>query len=407
MKHTEMPATRPATESIIRSFQNSHKRHFIITGSRGTGKSTLFQRLQEHWNIQPGITTKAQPGKCVLLQENNTANQACIGIFDSALLDSTCIASSYTDASRPSDTNRMKPQTEGFLEVGIPALERAILHPSSWVSIDEIGYLESNCPSYQEKLLQLFTAKRVLAVLRKQDTSFLNLLRNRKDVFVYDLDQPFPPIGCVIMASGLGRRFRRNSDQNKLLVPLHGKPLIEHILNTTSLIPSLHRIVVTRHEEVSALCSSQQIPVLLHDLPGRNDTVRLGLETLLETHPHLSGCMFIPGDQPLISRESIETMLLAYSQIVKDNCQSTRDYSQTARDISQVTAPILRLYFAEQAGAPILFDKHYFPELLTLPEGKGGSVLTKKYPEQVHLVPAREAYELYDVDTPEDLLRFT
>ena len=380
-----MPATRPATESIIRSFQNSHKRHFILTGSRGSGKSTLFQKLKNHWNIQPGITTKAQPGEYVLLQENDTANQACIGVFD---------------ASRPSDTNRMQPQTEGFLEVGIPALERAMAHPSPWVSIDEIGYLESSCPAYQEKLLQLFTVKRVLAVLRKQDTHFLNQLRNHEDVFVYDLDQPLPSIGCVIMASGLGRRFGSTSGQNKLLAPLHGKPLLEHILDTTSQIPSLHRIVVTRHEEVAALCSSKQIPVLVHDLPGRNDTVRLGLQALLETNPRLSGCMFVPGDQPLLSRESIETMLLTYSQIVKDN-------SQTASDTSQVTAPILRLHYREQPGAPVLFDKHYFSELLTLPEGKGGSVLTKKYPEQVHLIPAREAYELYDIDTPEDLLRIS
>lgn len=366
-----MPATRPATESIIRSFQNSHKRHFIITGSRGSGKSTLFQKLKNQWDIRPGITTKVQPGEYVLLQENNTANQACIGIFD---------------ASRPSDTNRMKPQTEGFLEVGIPALERSMAHPSPWVSIDEIGYLESSCPAYQERLLQLFAAKRVLAVLRKQDTHFLNQLRNREDVFVYDLDQPLPSIGCVIMASGLGKRFGSTSGQNKLLTPLQGKPLIEHVLDTTSQVPSLHRIVVTRHEEVAALCSSKQIPVLVHDLPGRNDTVRLGLQALLETNPHLSGCMFVPGDQPLISRESIETMLLTYSQM---------------------TSPICRLHFGEQAGAPILFDQYYFPELLHLPEGKGGSVLTKKYPEQVHLIPAREAYELYDIDTPEDLLRIS
>ena len=96
--------------------------------------------------------------------------------------------------------------------------------------------------------------------------------------------------------------------------------------------------------------------------------------------------MFVPGDQPLLSRESIETMMLSYSQM---------------------TAPILRLHYGEQAGAPILFDQYYFPELLHLPEGKGGSVLTKKYPEQVHLIPAREAYELYDIDTPEDLLRIS
>lgn len=68
------------------------------------------------------------------------------------------------------------------------------------------------------------------------------------------------------------------------------------------------RIVVTRSEEVQALCRAQGVPVLLHSLPGRNDTVRLGLSALLEQLPELSGCMFLPGDQPLLRRETVEAM---------------------------------------------------------------------------------------------------
>ena len=57
-----------------------------------------------------------------------------------------------------------------------------------------------------------------------------------------------------------------------------------------------------------ALCKAQGVPVLLHCLPGRNDTVRLGLSALLEQQPELSGCMFLPGDQPLLHRETVEAM---------------------------------------------------------------------------------------------------
>lgn len=68
------------------------------------------------------------------------------------------------------------------------------------------------------------------------------------------------------------------------------------------------RIVVTRSDEVAQLCRSRNVPVLLHDLPGRNDTVRLGLSALLEQVPELFGCMFLPGDQPLLCRETVEAM---------------------------------------------------------------------------------------------------
>ena len=41
--------------------------------------------------------------------------------------------------------------------------------------------------------------------------------------------QFFPQIGCVIMASGLGKRF----GGNKLMADFHGKPMIQRSLNAT------------------------------------------------------------------------------------------------------------------------------------------------------------------------------
>ena len=87
--------------------------------------------------------------------------------------------------------------------------------------------------------------------------------------------QYFPQIGCVIMASGLGKRF----GGNKLMADFHGKPMIQRALDATEGLFS-RRVVVTRHESVAELCWAQNVEVVLHDLPGRNDTVRLGLEAL-------------------------------------------------------------------------------------------------------------------------------
>ena len=54
-------------------------------------------------------------------------------------------------------------------------------------------------------------------------------------------------------------------------------------------------------------------------------------------------------------------------------------------------------------GSPVLFEKGLFQELLTLPQGMGGSVLLRKYPAHVHTVYIADRNELADADTPEAL----
>ena len=139
--------------------------------------------------------------------------------------------------------------------------------------------------------------------------------------------------------------------------------------------------------------------MLLHDLPGRNDTVRLGLSALLEQVPELFGCMFLPGDQPLLCRETVEAMagISGWDQRTRLERQK-----ETEREI-------FRLGFRARndpsplTGSPVLFEKGLFQELLTLPQGMGGSVLLRKYPAHVHTVYIADRNELADADTPEAL----
>lgn len=194
---------------------------------------------------------------------------------------------------------------------------------------------------------------------------------------------PLPPsIACILMASGQGKRF----GGNKLLADFHGKPLFAQMLSTTDL-PVLFttRLVVTIHPQIQELCLSYQQPhlptqVLLHSEPNRNDAIRLAMEQLLSLHP--DGCMFCPGDQPLLSQESLRSLVHAF--------QKEPDF-------------IWRLSFDGRPGSPVIFPSRFFPELMTLPEKKGGSFVIQKYPELVRTVSAQDAAELMDVDTQEDL----
>ncbi len=266
----------------------------------------------------------------------------------------------------------MRPELKGFTELGIPALLRCAESNSPQILIDEIGFLEISCPEYCDALENLLEQKQIIAAVRKQELPFLTQFLNRDDAFVLDLDAPFGNAGCIIMASGLGTRF----GGNKLMADLKGKPLIAGALSATEDIP--HRVVVTRHREVADYCRERDIPVILHALPHRSDTVRLGMEVLEGT----TCCLFCQGDQPLVKKDTVAAMAMLGNQ--KD-------------------APILRAAFGDTSGAPMLFPSRFYPELLTLPQGKGGNFVAKKYPEQVRTVPVRDEYELWDVDTPEDL----
>ena len=185
--------------------------------------------------------------------------------------------------------------------------------------------------------------------------------------------QHFPEISCVIMASGLGTRF----GGNKLMADFHGKPMIHRALDATEGLFS-RRVVVTRHESVAALCREQNLDVVLHDLSHRNDTIRLGLEACGDP----DGCMFLPGDQPLLRRETVSLLL-----------------EQWKRSPDK----ILRPAYEETEGSPVLFPSWAFPELKTLPEGKGGGVVVQKYRHAVLRLSVSSPFELADADTPEML----
>jgi len=244
---------------------------------------------------------------------------------------------------------------------------------SEWITVDEIGYLESTCPEYQAALRALLGCKRLAAVVRKQQLPFLCELCSREDTFVVDLDDPFGEIGCVIMASGMGTRF----GGNKLMADFRGQPLICRILEATQGI-FRRRVVVTRHRDVADLCESLGVETIFHAQPHRSDTIRLGLEGMEK----MTGCMFCAADQPLLRRETVQTLALS--------CVNASD-------------DIWRAAYGGEQGNPVVFPSWAFEQLQHLPDGKGGGAVIKKYPQRLRTVNVGDMYELKDVDSPEDL----
>ena len=179
-------------------------------------------------------------------------------------------------------------------------------------------------------------------------------------------------IGCVVLASGESVRF----GSNKLLADFCGKPVLAHLFG--ALPPTLSTVVVTRSDAVQALAAEYGFHCLLHREPEVRDTIRLGLLELHETQ----GCLFCVGDQPLLTRETLEKMILVYETHPKS---------------------IVRAAFGTRQGNPVLFAPSLYPELLSLAQGEAGVTVIRRHADSVRTVEAAFEQELTDVDTPETL----
>lgn len=247
--------------------------------------------------------------------------------------------------------------------------------------------------------------------------------------------------GCIVMASGVGARF----GGNKLMAELCGEPLVGHVVRATDSLFN-RRVVVTRHADVAALCETLGAQVILHDEPGRNDTVRLGMEAM----DRCDTVTFVQGDQPLIRPASIAALLRAAERDAAaehhaaaaagrdaigaagrdaeerdaegrdaaEDYDTEYDAAESGVDVAagrdaagcgvvdvsrRPSACIWRTSFDGMPGAPVLFPSWAFDELRSLPHGKGGGFVAKMHAEYVRTIEVSSEWELFDVDTRDDL----
>lgn len=375
--------------AVFTFFKMSDKKHLFITGDRGSGKSYLLNSIlnqtkdatdmSDFFNFNYLLSRRTDTPE-VVIKSNliDDGKEYVIGR-----------PRTLTPVS-PKKGNNMTIVEDGFINCACPAIKKHLITSADSVFvIDELGYLESSCIPFQENIKSLLDNSRVLAVIRKQSTEFLDSIKSRADVLLIDIDNIFSSISCIIMASGMSKRF----GTNKLLASFNNNTLFENAINISRFVSFGKTLAVTRHDELVQICEREHIHCIKHNMPYRNDMVRLGVSHILkETHKHKSCCtqgiLFLPSDQPLITKTSLQLLCLLFVYHNSDNSQHNT---------------ICRLAFNENAGAPVIFPECYYNELLRLPQGKGGGFIAKKYPAQVVLVPAQDEYELYDIDTPDDL----
>lgn len=401
--------------AVITFFKMSDKKHLFITGDRGSGKSYLLNSIlnqtkdatymSDFFNFNYLLSRRTDTPE-VVIKSNliDDGKEYVIGR-----------PRTLTPVS-PKKGNNMTIVEDGFINCACPAIMKHLMTSDDSVFvIDELGYLESSCGEFQEHIRTLLDNSRVLAVIRKQSTEFLDSIKNRSDVLLIDIDNTFSSISCIIMASGMSKRF----GTNKLLASFNNNTLFENAINISRFVSFGKTLAVTRHDELVQICEREHIHCIKHNMPYRNDMVHLGVshiikESCCQKNNCTQGILFLPSDQPLITKTSLQLLclLFIYYNSSYFACNSTDKSSNANNNYFNNNNinnnnKICRLAFNENAGAPVIFPACYYNELLTLPQGKGGGFIAKKHPAQVVLVPAQDEYELYDIDTPNDLIRLS
>lgn len=180
-------------------------------------------------------------------------------------------------------------------------------------------------------------------------------------------------IGGAVLASGEAARF----GENKLLQEFEGRALVARAF---SCLPEglARKVVVTRWPEVAEMGRAAGLTAVLHDFPDVRDSIRLATEAM----EGLDGALFLVGDQPLLTMESVERLIASF-----------REEPAFAHRLAWRGAP----------GNPVLFPAAAFPYLRALNPGETGRAALKRAKIPVRLTEAAHEWELMDCDTPEAL----
>lgn len=179
-------------------------------------------------------------------------------------------------------------------------------------------------------------------------------------------------VTAVVLASGFSKRM----GNNKLLLPIGGKPMIEHVFEAVCQADFAETIVVTAYDAIAEMADLYGFKVVRNKHPekGQSYSVVLGVAETLQS----DGWMFFNGDMPWLQADTIEILL-----------------RQVASE--RIVVP----KYGESPGQPVYFSAAYREELLSLTGDHGGRTIMRSHPENICYVSIDQLRQGMDIDTPE------
>ena len=188
-------------------------------------------------------------------------------------------------------------------------------------------------------------------------------------------------IRALVLAAGRSRRM----GEFKPLLPLRGRTLIENSVGSALSGGAETVTVVTgcradEVERVLARAFGERVRFVRNDAYAETDMLRsaqLGAAAL----PACDAFFLLPGDMPLVARETYAALLAAYAR---------------------QPAPVIFPTLDGRRRHPPLIDARLIPAILAF-DGEGGlRALWRRYEGELRAVPVDDAGVRVDVDTPRD-----
>lgn len=349
--------------------------HIFLTGAKRVGKSTALQQFLQRQDCRLGgfRTIRTQQGDRVAV--------SMVPVNGSQPADDCVVLTR--------DADGFHPRWERFNTLGGDLLCQP---RDELIVMDELGPAESGAKLFQQAVLNCLDGPiPVVGVIQQADTTFLQEVRRHPNVRILEVTEenrdripdemaalwPVRHVACVVMASGHSKRF----GQDKLLFPVAGSPMLEHVLRALPRDILSEIVVVARTAPVLALAASCGCTPVFN--PDRTDdtaqTIRLGVRAL---PPQTEGCLFCVADQPWLTQESVRRLLHAFFRTPN---------------------AIVSLSYQGIRGNPVLYPQSLFQSLGSLAPGQSGRAVLTENMALLVKIEAGGAKELADVDVPSAL----
>ena len=185
--------------------------------------------------------------------------------------------------------------------------------------------------------------------------------------------------GIVILAGGASTRL----GQPKQLLQYHGKTLLDHSVDE-AIHAKADAVVVVLGKNADLFkgeIDKENVRVVVNKdwAEGMASSVRLGLDTLLNSKPYIDAVIFMVCDQPHISSSVLNELITTQQKTTKQ---------------------IVTCNYGESIGPPALFHKKYFRELMGLKGDVGARNIIQENMNDVATILFPEGK--IDIDTKED-----
>ena len=194
-------------------------------------------------------------------------------------------------------------------------------------------------------------------------------------------------ISAIFLAAGLSSRME---GENKLLMKLNGKKILQWTLESVLASEVMEVIAVVGHqqEKVTEMIERNKYPVKIVEnkdyKSGMTSSIQVGIRHVSD---FADGYMICMGDMPLLETRHYNSVILGFrkSFVYQKDC---------------IAIP----FFDGRRGNPVIFSSKYKSELLAHKKPEGFKEIIEIYPDKVSKIPLETKIRILDIDKKEDYL---